>query len=293
MRKPAVVLPLCLLLGGCVATSGSGRTQIVAPSPIGAAYSEANLQRSLLLSETRACRPDTCGAVAAFNRRLLRTGERLMRAAADEAREQPIPRFDLRLLDTTERGTASSAAGTVVVHGGTRELDPADPALAFLVAREMGHLMAGHHHEDSATNLAFSVIGTLLLPVGNLVRGAAAALTAGDGIAAATTAASYVGASAYKATYRTDQLREADLLALRLALRAGWSLDEIADALAAIAPRLRDEGWSGELLISKTRLDQITAGPPWPPPAEEPPAVVAAVQAPAPITPSTTLTRSP
>ncbi len=288
-----MLLTLSLLLGGCVATSGTGRTQVIAPQPIGAAYSEASLQRSLLLSETRACRPDTCGAVAAFNRRLLRTGERLVRAAAEEVRQQPIPRFDIRLLDTTERGTASSAAGTVVVHGGTRELDPGEPALAFLLAREMGHLMAGHHHEDSATNLAFSVVGTLLLPVGNILRGTAAALTATDGIAAATTAASYVGASAYKATYRADQLREADLLALQLTIRAGWSLEEIADSLAAVAPRLGGEGWSGELLVSKARLDQITAGPPWPLPADAPPAVIAVVQAPAPITPSTTLTRSP
>lgn len=291
MRRFAVLLPLSLLLGGCVATSGSGRTQFVAPQPIGAAYSEASLQRSLLLSDTRACRPDTCGAVAAFNRRLLYVGERLVRAAADEVREQPIPRVDIRLLDTTEHGTASSAAGTVVVHGGTRELDPGEPALAFLLAREIGHVIAGHHHEDSATNLAFSIVGTLLLPVGNILRGAAAALTASDGIAAATTAASYLGASAYKATYRADQLREADLLALQLATRAGWSLEEIAESLAAVAPRLRDEGWSGELLVSKVRLDQMTAGPPWP--LDEPPAAVAVVQAPAPITPSTTFTRSP
>lgn len=294
MRRFALLLPLSLVLAGCVATSGSGRTQVLAPQPIGAAYSEANLQRNLLLSETRACRPDSCGAVAAFNRRVLRTGERLVRAAADEARTQPIPRVDIRLLDTTERGTASSAAGTIVVHGGTRELDPGEPALAFLLARELGHLLAGHHHEDSATSLAFSVVGTLLLPVGNILRGAAAALTAGDGIAAATTAASYVGASAYKATYRADQLREADLVALRLTIRAGWSLEEIADSLAAVAPRLGGEGWSGELLASKARLDQMTAGPPWPLPAtDEPPAVMAVVQAPAPITPSTTLTRSP
>lgn len=292
MRKPALVLPLCLLLGGCVAASGSGRTQLVAPQPLGAAYSEASLQRSLLLSESRACRPDTCGAVAAFNREALRVGERLVRAAAEEARDQPMPRFDIRLLDTVERGTASSASGTLVVHGGTRELDLAEPALAFLLAREMGHVLARHHDEDSATSLAFSLAGALLLPVGNLLRGAAAALTASDGVAAATTAASYAGASAYKATYRAEQLREADLLALGLVLRAGWSVDEVAAALAAVAPRLREEGWSADLLASKARLDQIAAGPPWPLP-EEPVAVVLAVQAPAAITPSTTLTRSP
>lgn len=292
MRKPALVLPLCLLLGGCVATSGSGRTQLVAPQPLGAVYSEAGLQRSLLLSESRACRPDTCGAVAAFNREVLRVGERLVRAAAEEARERPIPRFDIRLLDTVERGTASSASGTLVVHGGTRELGLAEPALAFLLAREMGHVLARHHDEDSATSLAFSVVGALLLPVGNILRGAAAALTAGDGVAAATTAASYAGASAYKATYRAEQLREADLLALGLLLRAGWSIDEVVVALAAVAPRLREEGWSGDLLDSRARLDQIAAGPPWPLPVDVP-AVVAAAQAPAEITPSTTLTRSP
>jgi len=299
LRKFALLLPASLVLGGCVATTGSGRTQLVAPQPVSAAYSEINLQRNLLLADSRACRPDTCAAVAAFNKQVLRVGERLVRAAAAEARDRPIPRFDIRFLDTTEQSTASSAAGSIVVHGGVRELGLDDPALAFLLAREMGHVLGRHHEEDSATNLTFSVIGSLLLPVGNLLRGAAAALSATDGIAAATTAASFLGATAAKATYRHDQLREADLLALQLTTRAGWSVDEVAVALAALAPRLKDEGWSGDLLASKARLDQLTAGPPWPLPAEAAAAapvavsVVASIQAPEPITTSTTLTRSP
>ena len=294
MRLTAVLLPLSLFLGGCLATSGNGRTQLVAPQPLGAAYSDVSLQRSLLLAESRACRPDTCGAVAAFNRQVQRVGERLVRAAAEEVRKEPLPRFDIRLLDTVERGTASSAAGAVVVHGGTRELNLEEPALAFLLAREIGHVSARHHDEDSATSLTFSLLGTMLFPVGNLLRGAAAAITATDGLTLATTAASVAGANAFKSTYRSEQLREADIAALQLAVRAGWNLDEIADAVAAVAPQLRDEGWSGELLVSKTRLDHIVAGPPWPVPDEVAVvSVVASVQAPAPITPSTTLTRSP
>lgn len=302
MRQFAVVMPLSLLLGACAATSGSGRAQFVAPQPIGAVYSEVNLQRSLMLADLRACRPDTCGAVAAFDRQLRRIGERLAPAARGEAQDRPELRFDVRLLDTVEQGTASSAAGGIVIHGGVREIGFAEPALAFLVAREMGHVLDRHHEEDSATNLVFSVLGSLLLPVGNLLRGAAAALTATDGVAAATTAVSMAGATAFKASYRAEQLREADFLALRLTSQAGWRVEEIADALTAAAPRLKDEGWSGDLLASKQRLEGIVAGPPWPLPAEEAEEkaaraaaapVLAAAQSAAAITPSTTLTRAP
>lgn len=300
VRKFAMLMPFLLLVGGCVATTGSGRTQIVAPQPVSAFYSEANLQRSVLLAGSPVCQ-EACASAAAFGRHVARIGRRLA-AAADPEAVQPGLRFDVRVLENADIGAASSAAGNVVLFGGLRPLDLDEPALAFIVAREMGHVLSRHHEEDSATSLIFSIIGSLVLPVGNLLRGAAAVVTASEGVNVATTAASVAGAAAYKASYRTDQLREADLVALQLMTTAGWRVEEVAQALAAAAARLNDAGWSGELLASKARLDHLTAGPPWlgldggtqtAQTTGAAPVTTAAVQPAVPITPSTTFTLSP
>jgi hypothetical protein len=127
------------------------------------------------------------------------------------------------------------------------------------------------------------VAATLLFPVANLLRGAAATVSTTSAVAstsatatAATTAASMAGSRALKSLYRPEQAREADMLALAIMNKAGILPAEVADALLAVAPRLtRDDAWTQELLASKTRLDQITMGPPVP----EIPATVARIDA--------------
>lgn len=264
-RATPFLLPLGLLLGGCVTTSDYGRTQFVAPQGIGVAYSEIEMQAQLALKSDAACQGKECEAVAAFRREVHQLGTRLAKAARNLSVEAktPAPYFYVQVPAKGEQGTLSSAGGSIVVFDGLRAVGFEEPALAFLVAREMGHVLARHHEENSATNIAFSIAATLLLPVANIVRGAAATLPATTAITATTTAASVAGSSILKGVYRPEQLREADTLALRIMIRAGWTPMEVADALQAAAPRLKDEGWMSELLVSKNRLDQITMGPPW------------------------------
>lgn len=282
LRRPhPAVLPMVIasvLLGACATTtSQSGRTQFVVPKQVGAAYSEIELQAMLTLAPDSACAAKTidkaCEAAVSFRRQVQQIGSRLGRAARDLRGElgRPVPYFQVLVPAKEEQGTLSSAGGTVVVFDGLRALDFQEPALAFVVAREMGHVLAEHHEENSATSLMMSAAITLALPMANLLRGAAAVsttaatATASTSVAAtaATTAASVAGTRVLKSLYRPDQLREADMLALRLMVRAGWTPMEVADALQAAAPRLKEEGWMEELLVSKQRLDQITMGPPW------------------------------
>lgn len=265
MRVKTFLLPLCLLLGGCAATSDYGRTQFVAPQGIGVAYSEVELQAQLALSADAACQGRDCEAAAAFRREVRQVGSRLVKAVRELAPElnTSVPSFYISVPAKSDLGTLSSAAGSVAVFDGLREIGFEEPALAFIVAREMGHVLARHHEENTATNVFFSVAAAVFLPVANLIRGAAAAIPATTTMTATTTMASMAGSHILKGFYKPDQLREADMLALRIMIRAGWTPAEVDDALQAAEPRIKDEGWMSELRVSKARLDQITMGPPW------------------------------
>lgn len=265
MGTKLVLLPVCALLAGCVATSGSGRTQLLAPQDVGIAYSETELHGRLLFTAEHYCEGRDCEDAASFRREIRLLGGRLSQAARRLAPRLDLspPQFAVSVPSKGEVGTLSSAAGSVVIFGGLRQVGFEEPALAFLIAREMGHVMSRHHEENSAANVMMSVAAALLLPVSNLLRGAAAILPTGSGATAATTVASMAGSSIIKGMYRPDQLREADHLALQLMIEAGWTPMQVADALHAAAPRLGGDGWMGELRVSKARLDQITMGPPW------------------------------
>ena len=143
------VLPALLLvffLTAC-ATSPEGRRQLVPPAPLqgfSAVYSEFDMQLQLVTaSDAPSCREAECAADRAFDRRILALGRRL----ADVAyRLYPdlhlrFPRFEFVVADKADAGAASSAGGTVVIYRGVRRLDLDDAALAFILAREMSHVI--------------------------------------------------------------------------------------------------------------------------------------------------------
>lgn len=245
--------------------------RFVAPQPLSAAYSEIEMQAQLALAADASCTGAECEAAAAFRREVSRLGGRLAQAARGLSAEPDFaaPHFYFQVPAKSDQGTLSSATGSIVVFDGLREVAFAEPALAFLIAREMGHVIGRHHDENSGANVFFSIAAALVLPVTNLIRGAAAALPETGAMTATTTAASMAGSRILRSYYRPDQLREADALALKIMARAGWTPVDVADALQAAAPRLQDEGWMGELRVSKARLDQLTMGPPWLPPATD------------------------
>lgn len=261
------------LAGGCATTTTeTGRSRFVVPKQVSDAYTEVELRAMLMLVPESACADAECEAAEIFRSQVTQIGQRLARAARElDGAPADMPEFQFLVPAKTEQGTLSSTTGGIVVFDGLRRLELDEPALAFVVAREMGHVLAGHHEENSATSLMISVAATVALPVTAVLRGGYATLsglmtaltTTSASATVATTAASLAGNRIVKGLYRPDQLREADTLALRLLHRAGWSPMEVADALHFAQPRLGDEGWLGELRLSKARLDSITAGPPW------------------------------
>jgi len=274
------------------ATSPEGRRQIVAPTALqgfSAVYSEFDMRLQLVTAaDAPMCREAECAADRAFDLRILVLGKRLADAAFRQYAELHLrfPRFDFVVADKLDPGAASSAAGTVMIYRGVRRLNLDDAALAFILAREMSHIIAGHHDENVTTSLLVGLAAQVLLPVlniGALFSGGAAttaAATSAASTAATTTAvasvASFAGARALRASDRPLQVREAEAMAMKLLAAAGWDGREVADQLEALPPGLPDEpDWTVELRDSTRRIAGLMQGPPLP---EDPEAVGALSQ---------------
>jgi predicted Zn-dependent protease len=278
MRALIWPIVICSLLGAC-STSPYGRSQLTVPQPVSEVYSEVNMRLQLATTADARykCTESECDASKEFEMRVARLGERL----GDKAFElypdlhERIGRFVFVTSDKAEPGAASNDSGTVVVFSGTRALELSDPALAFVLAREMGHVIGRHHNENAATRIIVSVLAQVLLPVSGLFRalallpGASSAAaasattaTATAGSTAAATAASFLGSRAVIATYWPQQLAEADTIALTVLARLGYDPQETADALAEAEQRLAgDSSWPQDLRASSGHVAQIAQGP--------------------------------
>ncbi|MDP2826839.1 MAG: M48 family metalloprotease [Sulfuritalea sp.] len=260
------------------ATSPEGRTQLVAPAPLqgfSAVYSEFDMHLLLVTAaDAASCRDVECAADRVFDRRILVLGRRLADAAFRQHADLHLrfPRFDFVVADKRDPGAASSAAGTVVIYRGVRRLNLDDAALAFVMAREMSHIIAGHHDENVTTSFLVAVAAQILLPVlniGSLFSGGAAT-TAAAATAVSSTAtttavasvASFAGSRALRASDRPLQVREAEAMAMKLVATAGWEGSEVSDQLQALRPALPEEpDWIGELRESAQRIASLMQGP--------------------------------
>jgi hypothetical protein len=278
---PSILPPLLLLcfVAAC-ATSPEGRSQLVAPQPLqgfSAVYSEFDMHLQLVTAAAApVCREAECAADHAFDQRILALGRRLAWAAFRQHADLRLrfPRFEFVIADKADPGAASSAAGTVVVYRGVRRLNLDDAALAFILAREMSHIIAGHHDENVTTSVLIAVAAQILFPVLNIgalfSSGASAATTAAATTAASTavtttavtSVASFAGSRALRASDRPLQVREAESVALKLLAAAGWDGREVSDQLEALRPALPDESdWTAELRDSARRIASLMQGP--------------------------------
>ena len=138
--------------------------------------------------------------------------------------------FDVFVADSAETETLSSSSGKIALYGGIARLAPSDPWLAFVISREMGHVLAGHHDANSAASIITSVIMNLIVPGSSLLK----------------SVVSLVGSQTAAAAGAERQGHEADEIALRLLAAAGYRERDLADALAAgpSAARLGAGSWA-------------------------------------------------
>lgn len=249
-----LVLASLMSLTACASFSPNGRSQVMLPSSLSAAYSEVELQFQLAGSfESEPCAGEECVYARAFDRQVQRIGSRLAQAAFDAYPDlsSRIEKFEFIVADKLSPGAVSSANGKVVIFRGIHKLRLDEAALAFVIAREMARVIAGHHDENSTVSILFSVLAQVLLPVANLARGAVAVIQSNSWLTAtATSAASYAGSSLVKSGTRDGQVEEADAIAFSLLGKLGWSSQEVSDALAAAVPLPRSDPWLAELRLA-------------------------------------------
>lgn len=235
------VAAACLGMAGCAAAPTQERTRLI-DVPLASAYADVAFAMTTGSRQSVACDEDTdcptpLGGKAAgkFALQVRRIAAVLQAGAQSRYPDlaQRVPgmaggHFDVYVVAGDAPGSDSSADGRIALSAALGAWRPYDDWLAFVIAREMGHVIARHHEENSSASIATSVIMNLLIPGSGLWKSAMSA-----------------GGSRIAATSQGDvQTREADAIALELLEAAGFRLRDVAVSLLA-APALRDDGlWS-------------------------------------------------
>ena len=102
-----------------------------------------------------ACTAAQCQDNRDFDARVGSVGRYLSKAALQlyPSHESLIQRMLFTVADKVEAGTASNNKGNIVVFRGVQQLQLSDDALGFVIAREMSHVLAGHHKTNTSTKL--------------------------------------------------------------------------------------------------------------------------------------------
>lgn len=256
--KTIATATVCALLGACASTAPGGRSQLVAPNPVSSVYSaiDMNLRLATTPENTTACAGDQCQVDQAFERQVNRLGARLAKSAYEihpDLKERGVADFKFFVAEKSEAGTASDSSGTIVVYRALRRPGLDEGVLAFLIAREMGHVIARHHDEKSAASMIASAVVAVLLPITNLAG--AAAFLAGS-------AASTAGANVIAPDGDPGKTGEATAIALGLLAGQGWRSAEVGGALVSYAGALGDSEWKQSIQHS------LAAFPPPDPPRQ-------------------------
>jgi hypothetical protein len=253
--KSARVLFGLALLAGCSTHPITGREQIIALPLVQTVHADL---RFALSAGTRRdgplppCETD-CGhaeRLAVFAGAVAATGKRLEIAAREMAPDlfERIAGFQIEVSDGLDVGTGSNAGGRIVLGSGLAALEPTDAVIAFLVAREMGHVIARHAEENSGASIVFSLLGALLPGFSAIAR----------------LVASAAGSSALTSSWAAQQQREADEIAMALLELGGTPARVVALELdiGINRARLPDGEWGARYLESAKRADIIARSPP-------------------------------
>lgn len=238
------------LLSACASTTPGGRSQMAAPEPISALYSSFDLGMTLaaLAPVETSCVGVQCQVDKGFERQVLRLGTRLAETAyaTYPALKERIPQFTFIVAEKIDAGSSSDASGTIVIYRGVRKARIDEETLGYLIAKEMGHVIARHHDEKSAATIISSLIAQLVLAPANLARGVA--------FIASSTAGAF-GKDLVASGKIPEQRKEADIIALDLLARQGWSETEVVDSLLDYSGRLGKDSWSTEVEQMAMRLN--------------------------------------
>ena len=252
--------------GGCATNDPRDKAAGGYLSSASAVHSEFDMRMSLLLSANgRDCGDNECDSTYHFEQRVQRIGEALSLATFAKYPElsKRFEKFEFIVADKYDTGAKSTGAGTIVILRGVERLGFDDASLAFIMAREMAHVVAGHYESNMLTSIAISLVVQLVMPVFNLARGAAAVASSSQ---AATTlvgsAASMAGNQALRANLRPGQLREAEEMGMEILVLSGYDAKAVVDSLhSRVSEFPLEDAWVLELRGSVARVAKMTVGP--------------------------------
>jgi predicted Zn-dependent protease len=257
-----ILATLCVFLAGCGSKGlreSPGGSYL---SSVSTLHSEIDTRLSLALSaEAVVCHGLSCDPSGDFDARVARIGERLSAAAfmryPDLSRR--FEKFEFVVANKEACGTLSTAGGKIVLLRGVDQMALSDAALALILGREMAHVIAGHHEDNTLTSIAIAVAAQVLMPALNVIRGAASVAASGSLISSVL---SFAGTKAIHAELRPGQLQEAEQIAFDLAGTAGFGVGPaITDLNARLVELASDEKWLQELRGSASRFAALEAAP--------------------------------
>lgn len=208
------------------------------PPSINHLYTDVDMRVRLATKPNEApCSGDQCLENKIFDLQVKQTGQSLAEAAYQVYPDlkNRIPHFMFNIVDKKEAGMASNGSGKIVVFRGIQHLNLSDDALAFVMAREMGHVIGGHHDRNTSTKIFFSIMAGVLFPAVTLLSASnvAAQATTATSVAtsAASTATSYIGSEAAISRIKPSQLIESDEIAIKLLGMRDWDKRSVNNAL--------------------------------------------------------------
>lgn len=252
------------LLGGCATDMHDVGAPLTAPTPISVIHSDANARLLLLVTPNAPedCLEATCFERYLFEDRVARLGSELAKLAFATYPQlsERVPSFEFNVVDKAEPFTVSNARGEILVMRSIGAFAPDDETLAFLLAREMGHVIAMHHESNTGASLAISAISTLLLPVANVAKvistvfSGTSATAAASTASASVTAASFAGSRLVAEVYRPRQREAADDIAMRLLALRGMDSGTITQSFLRTEPLMKGGRWVQDLRLSVDRI---------------------------------------
>jgi predicted Zn-dependent protease len=264
LRAAAVVA--CTMLAGCASSTHSDRAALAAPTAVSEVYSQANLQVMLATTATAPeCVDAECEQRARFDVRVAQVGAELAIATyqAHPELSERVPALSFSVVDKTEPGTGSTASGHIVVLRPVSGIARSDDALSFVLAREVGHVVAQHHEQNTGTSLIISLLATVVAPVVNVAKLLAVVYSGTASAAAASasmTAASFAGSKAIIESYRPRQREEADAIALKLVGKFGFDARSVTAGFAEEELRTPQTRWMRDLSASVNKLADVAVG---------------------------------
>ena len=225
-------------------------------------YSDIDMRvRLATKASTASCIAVQCEENSYFDARVVAIGRYLSKAAIQlyPQQEKLIQQMVFSVVNKQEPGTASNNKGQIVLLRGVQHLQLSDDALGFVIAREMAHVMAGHHKTNTSTKLIISALASVLFPAVAIIGASSAAAQASTATtlltSAASTATSMVGGEVALAQMKPTQLNQADEIARTIMEKVEWDMRHVESVLSIDdAPQ---GSWMLDLQASKKTIHTI------------------------------------